>query len=467
MISPGRRRGESYMKSSNIQQAVFLIAVVPACVAQVQQAIPNSGQRITPLAPKGATFEPLNPRLPDNPQYLAGQAVTSIVSPDGKTLLVLTSGFNRVQATDGKMIRAESTEFVFVYDISLQKPVQKQVVRVANTYTGIVFDPSGTAFYVTGGVDDNVHAYSFENGAWTEQPGSPISLGHNGKGVGLKVKPQAAGIAVSRDGSKLVVANYYNDSVSLLTEQRGRWSAQSELDLRPGKEDRTERGVPGGEYPLWVAIKGNDTAYISSLRDREVVVVNVSTATPKVMSRIHVTGQPNRMVLNRAQSLLYAAEDNTDSVAVIDTAANRVLAEISVTAPSGLLPGWKARFRGNDTNSVTLSRDEKQLYVTNGWMNDVAVIPLKADPRQSQVTGLIPTGWYPNSLSFSADGKYVYVVNGKSPTGPNPKFCYGLTKDKQNQCYAGNQYNLQRIKAGLQCFPTPTSGALPALTQQV
>jgi len=455
------------MKSSKIRHAIFLIAAVPTCVAQVQQAIPNSGQRITPLAPMGASFEPLNPALPDNPQYLAGQAVTSIVSPDGKTLLVLTSGFNRVRGAQGNMIPDESTEFVFVYDISLQKPVQKQVVRVANTYTGIVFDPSGTAFYVTGGVDDNVHAYSFENGAWTEQQGSPISLGHNGKGVGLKVKPQAAGIAVSRDSSKLVVANYYNDSISLLTEQQGRWSAQSELDLRPGKEDARQRGVPGGEYPLWVAIKGNDTAYISSLRDREVVVVNVSTARPRVISRIHVSGQPNRMVLNRAQSLLYAAEDNTDSVAVIDTASNRVLAEIPVTAPNGLLPRWKLRFRGNDTNSVTLSHDEKQLYVTNGWMNDVAVVQLNPDPRQSQVSGLIPTGWYPNSLSLSVDGQYMYVVNGKSPTGPNPKFCYGLSKAKQNQCQASEQYNLQRIKAGLQSFPTPTSGALQALTQQV
>src|SRR5215469_12913831 len=455
------------MNSSKIQQAIFWMAVIPTCVAQVQQSIPNSGRHITPLAPTGAIFEPLNPGLPDNPQYLAGQAVTSIVSPDGKTLLVLTSGFNRLRGADGKIIPADSTEFVFVYDISQQKPVAKQVIRVANTYSGIVFDPSGTAFYVAGGVDDNLHTYWLEDGAWKEQQGSPISLGHNGKGVGLNVKPQAAGVAVSRDGSKLVVANYYNDSISLLTEQGGRWSVQSEFDLRPGKSDAAQRGVPGGEYPLWVAIKGNDTAYISSLRDREVVVVDVSTAKPRVISRIHVSGQPNRMVLNRAQSLLYAAEDNTDSVAVIDTASNRVLAEIPVTAPNGLLPRWKLRFRGNDTNSVTLSHDEKQLYVTNGWMNDVAVVQLNPDPRQSQVSGLIPTGWYPNSLSLSVDGQYMYVVNGKSPTGPNPKFCYGLSKAKQNQCQASEQYNLQRIKAGLQSFPTPTSGALQALTQQV
>src|SRR5438874_9231335 len=100
-------------------------------------------------------------------------------------------------------------------------------------------------------------------------------------------------------------------------------------------------------------------------------------------------------------------------------------------------------------------------------MNDVAVIQLSSTPRQSHVVGLIPTGWYPNSISFSADGKFAYVVNGKSPTGPNSGSCLGLTPEKDSKCRATNQYNLQLIKAGLQSFPTPTLGELQALTQQV
>jgi DNA-binding beta-propeller fold protein YncE len=432
-----------------------------------QQAIPNSGQQITPTAPTGASFVPLNPGLADNPQYLAGQAVTSIVSPDGKTLLVLTSGYNMLHDSDGKLIPSDSTQFVFIYDISQHKPVQKQVIQVPNTYSGIVFDPAGTMFYVSGGVDDNIHAYSLgQNGAWAEQQGSPMALGHGGVGVGFSVKPQAAGIAITKDGSQLVVANYYNDSISVLTKSSGGWTATSELDLRPGKEDPRNSGVPGGEYPLWVAIKGNDTAYISSIRDREIVVVNFAD-TPKVVKRIRVPGQPNRMVLNASQSALYVAQDNTDSVGVINTNSNQLIDNIAVTAPPGLLSATKSKLKGNDTNSVTLSRDEKLLYVTNGWMNDVAVIQLSSILKQSHVIGLIPTGWYPNSISFSADGKFIYVVNGKSPTGPDPGQCLGLTPEKDSKCRGTNQYNLQLIKAGLQSFPTPTSGALQALTQEV
>ena len=107
----------------------------------------------------GFPVQPLNPDLADNPDWLAGQAVTTVVSPDKKTLLVLTSGYNRVFRTDGKPDAfgtyfnwPDSQEYVFIYDISTNTPVKKQVVMVPNTYNGMVFDPSGTAFYVSGGI---------------------------------------------------------------------------------------------------------------------------------------------------------------------------------------------------------------------------------------------------------------------------------------------------------------------------
>ncbi len=42
-------------------------------------------------------------------------------------------------------------------------------------------------------------------------------------------------------------------------------------------------------------------------------------------------------------------------------------------------------------------------------------------------SGLIPTGWYPNSVSVSRDGKMLYIVNGKSNAGPNPGECTGTS----------------------------------------
>src|ERR1035437_2833979 len=164
-------------------------------------------------------------------------------------------------------------------------------------------------------------------GNWVEQT-APLSLGHK-LGLGLNIVPNgatavnsqvgvypcAAGVAVSKDGQTLVVANYYNDSISVFTGGLGHWSqvpgpdpSIPGLDLRPGKSiSNPKPGVPGGEYPFWVVIKGtgsNATAYVSSIRDREIVVASLG-GTPAVIARIAVKGQPNKMTLNAAQSLLY------------------------------------------------------------------------------------------------------------------------------------------------------------------
>ncbi|HUI80654.1 MAG TPA: hypothetical protein VLY24_22170 [Bryobacteraceae bacterium] len=471
------------------------------------QSVPNMNQMITPLAPPGSRFLPLNPGLADNPTWLAGFAVSTVVSPDRKTLLVLTSGYNRLFNSNivpaGSPLAPynlpDSNDYVFIYDISTPVPVQKQVIPIPVTYNGIVFDPSGTRFYVSGCTTDNVHTISLnQSGVWAEeQPGNPqLALGHNLGGIGLNLKPNgatainnqvgvypcAAGLAISNDGQALVVANYYNDSITVFTGGYPNWS-RMELDLRPGRSDRSQVGVPGGEYPFWVVVKGigaNATAYVSSIRDREIVVVKLVgppdlfnlTGRPQVVARIPVIGQPNKMTLNRAQSLLYVAEDESDTVDVIDTASNAIVESIPVIAPASGIPDsfqkLLLQYTGANTNSVALSPDETELYVTNGNLNCIAVVSLTGSNSGDQVIGLIPTGWYPNSVSFSGDGNAVYVVNGKSPTGPNPGWCYGSYGPVgYKTCGLSEQYNPQLLKAGFQIFPRPDASELATLTAQV
>jgi YVTN family beta-propeller protein len=410
----------------------------------------------------------LNPGLADFPEYTAGQAVSTVVSPDKKTLLILTSGYNALNATSGanigNQINADSNEYVFVFDISTKVPLKKQVIQVPNTYAGVVFDPGGQSFYVSGGDNDNVHTYDLAAGKWAERAGGPFALGH-ASGNGLAVSPEAAGLGITADGNRLVVANYYNDSVTVLMKNGMTWTKVSELDLRPGKLDPVNAsGVPGGEYPFWVVIQGNSTAYVSSMRDREIDVVNIS-GTPNLLHRIKVTGQPNKMTINAAGSKLFVAEDESDTVDIIDTASDTITGTVRAGAPDGLIPPAHARYNGHNTNSITLSPDETTLYVTNGNSNDVAVISLANSG--AVVSGLIPTGWYPTSVSLSGDGSYMYVVNAKSPIGPNPGNCHGLTSTQTNACAGTNQYDLQLIKAGLQSFPTPTMNQLSKLTKQV
>ena len=67
----------------------------------VEGELLHTGMRITPTAAPGSVFQTLNPDLPGLPDFVAGQAVSTALSPDGRTLLVLTSGYNRMNGPTG------------------------------------------------------------------------------------------------------------------------------------------------------------------------------------------------------------------------------------------------------------------------------------------------------------------------------------------------------------------------------
>jgi len=430
-----------------------------------------TGVQITPSAASGSSFQALNPGLSFDPIFTVGQAVTTAISPSGTTLLILTSGYNSQNFTSGpnkgNTNPDESNEYIFVFDISGGKPLQIQVLQVPNAFDGLAFNPNGKEFYVSGGPDDNVHFYDWSGSTWAES-GVPVKLGHPAALALGKITPGAMGLAVTADGKRLVVANYENDSISLV-DIAGR-RVLADLDLRPGN------GVPGGEYPVWVAVQGNSTAFVSSARDREIVVVDISTNTPAVTDRISVKGEPTRITLNPKQTRLYVAESSSDSVGVISTKTHQIIEEIGTTAPKSVFANNKG-FTGSSPNSVAVSADGGFLYVTNGGANSVAVIRLAHDGdgeggsgARSELQGVIPTGWYPNSVSVSADGSILYVVNGKSNTGPVPQNCTdvaGATKGDFSTCGAANQYVWQLTKAGFLTLPVPSGQDLEELTAQV
>jgi len=79
----------------------------------------------------------------------------------------------------------------------------------------------------------------------------------------------------------------------------------------------------------------DDKAYVSSLRDREIVVLAIEPALA-VSGRIKTKGQPGKVIVNRAGTLLFAAADNSDSVVIVDTKKDKVVAESRPPAPAGI-----------------------------------------------------------------------------------------------------------------------------------
>ncbi len=486
--------------SGLLMLAPAILVTPPIALAQINNAVAGNngtvptppGLFVTPVAPlRNAIQQPLNPGLVNYPGFVAGEAIKALVSPDGNTLAILTAGQNSLISSVGPAVDpAASTQFLFLYNISggnAGSPVLKQVIQQTNSHVGLAWSADSNKIYATGGSDDAVYVYSnLGNAAAPFSQTAKIALNHppaSGSlgqfllgGLGGEVMPNASGLALSADGSTLVVANNYNDSISVISTATN--TVTYELDLRPFASGAAN-GTAGGTFPYSVAILGN-TAYVGSDRDREVVVVslavNPATGRGTVTTRIPLDGNANGMALSADGSTLYVAQDNSDEVAVISTTSNAVTAKVDTRGPASL--GLAAATTGAAPTAVTINPVTNTLYAVNAGSNSVAVIPLSG-PDALTATGLIPTAYDPTDIAFSPDARFMYIINGKSDTGPNSGYPYGDLPNVTYITYPGgnaaeyaklvsnNQYQFQLEQATLVTASTPAPEDLSALTAQV
>ena len=473
-----------------------------------------TGQAITPTVARGAIFQDLDPQNPAMPGMRVGQAVAVTASPDGHLLAVLTSGYNRFfrpQSDNESLPHSESAEFrseyVFLFDITETKPTFLQALSIPESFQGLAWAPTSDRMFVSGGKDDTVT--EFVRGSKAFEPGRTFALGHKScLGVDNtdsqlaflpRCQPVAGALAVSPDGTRVLITNLENDSVSLIDLTQGRVIA--EQDLRPGIIDPRRHGESGGSYPRSVVWVSSGRAYVASERDREVIELKVSRSTIQVRRRMPVFGQPVALLTNRRGSRLYAALSTTGHVAVFATTRNRLLETVDATAPKSLYPNAR-ELGGASSNALALSPDESTLLVSNGGENALAVIHLsdraagrdlgreRADKnkdededeeseRLSTVVGLVPTGWYPTGVATSKNGSTWYVVNAKSETGANGgEGCAKGSARSANGClskgqggttplFTTNRFVMQLERAGLLSMPVPDGRELARLTRQV
>ncbi len=445
-----------------------------------------TGQLVNPTAAPGSISLPLHTGLRADNNGDAAEAVTTALSPNGKELLVLTSGYNKSFKTTGGApitfpvldpITGKATsrnvpqaEWIFIFDVSRPTPKKIQQLNIPNTYDGLVWEPSGRRFYVSGGIDDRIYAFRKANGSFVPDPPF-ILLGHNSNqsapipkydGGILKKTPAntvshallatgavVAGLGISSDGRKLFCADMENDSMSVIDARTRRVIREVHFFL-PGQR------VAMGEYPYWIAVKSAEKepekVYVTSLRDDEVMVVQKNA-----VKYIHVGGGPNRLLLSKNQTELYVSNGNSDSISVLDTASDRVVRVIPLSRP-----GYP--FKGANPNSLALSTAGDTLFVTLGGENAVGLVDLRA----GRVIGRVPTGWYPNSVSVANYGKTLYVVNAKGSAGPNPANDRTTPQGMSMNQNFKNEYNWALEKAALLVVPLPMAARqLAKLTSQV
>jgi len=337
--------------------------------------------------------------------------VNIAVHPGGKYAAVLHCGY-----------RAHE---IVVLDLAARAIHSRVPIREA--FYGLAFSRDGRQLFCSGSGDEVLHIFGFADG----QLVAPTSVSLRE----VKKRGIPAGLAVSADGRTIYVANVWGHTVSRIVSGEDGRREVSELLLdrhapapvapRPPTTDdpsitkraealldQTDSGDP---FPYAVVLdEKRQRLYVSLWAQAEVAVID--TAAFRVIARWRVEEHPNEMLLSKDGARLFVANANRNSVSVVDTATGRTRETLVATLTPDAPPG-------NTPNSLALSPDERRLFVANANINTVAVFELEQE-GPSRSMGFIPVGWYPTSVRVTPDGRSLLVANGKgviskaNPRGP-------------------------------------------------
>ncbi len=336
--------------------AVILGTSVSAASSTVVAGPRANGTAITPL---GVRVSPAGLQ-----SQLGNLPLAAKLFPDGHRLLVANAG-----------IKQQSLQ---VTETSTGKVLQTIRYPPSNgLFMGLAFSPDGTTAYASGGATGRVHVYDVAGKGLVET--TPLTI-PSSTGYGISFP---AGLVVTADGKRLLIADHLQDSVSV-------------VDLHTG----AVQSVPVGHAPYDIVVKPNGrTAYVTNQGGNTVTVLDVSTPYPFVLTTLDVGTHPNAMALD-VYGHLMVADGDSDEITFISARSNRVYARMSLS------PYPNANI-GTTPIALALSTNQQTLYVANAGNNDVAVV----DISKRVVRGLIPTGWYPTAVVATDD--HLYVTNGK------------------------------------------------------
>jgi YVTN family beta-propeller protein len=277
---------------------------------------------------------------------LAGDMPTKmLLTADGKYLLTATGGYNE--------------HGISVVDVDTGEMVSH--AKVKQTFAGLCIDPAGKRVLLSSGGNTAVPTlavYSLNNGQLKEEPGLEVpAIARKGRFIG--------GVAAGTDGA-IFIASIHEDTI-----------------YRMSADGKTTTSVKVGYRPCAIALSPDGgTLAVANWGDQSVSLLD--SASLKLLGTVKVGSHPADVAWNN-DGRLFAANAGGDTVSVIDTKKKSVIESIRTSLdfqiPVGSTPValavdtagkrlYVANAGNNDAAVVDISDDDQSKvigFIPTGW----------------------------------------------------------------------------------------------------
>lgn len=358
------------------------------------------------------------------------------LSPQGKQVAIGELPLNMVVTKDGHYAISSNSGMgqnsLSVVDLKTGKEVQRMIID--NTWVGLAFGKNEKTLYVSGGNDNKIFVYRFDNGKLSVD--GSIKIGERFP----KGKISITGLAYFKKKNELLAVSQRNNSLYV-------------IDLKK-KEVVKEFEMMGKCYEI-IINHAQTFAYVSIWGEASVEEINLKDYS---VSHVYKTGDhPNEMAITKNGNRLFVTNANNNSVTVLDLKEKRV----SETIVTSLTPDAPY---GSTPDALTLMSRDQKLLVANADNNYLAVFDVSKKEHAKNL-GFIPVGWYPTAVKYVPNTDQILVANGKgissraNPDGPNP------TKRRPKNWH--ENYSGSMFMGTLSIIHTPNPQQLAVMSKRV
>jgi DNA-binding beta-propeller fold protein YncE len=493
---------DSKISAMQLKNILIFLSILILSPSYAQTALQHlkvvsspSGSLYTKIDPSGMTILP-NGRIIKaygKSIEVAPHPYGLTLSPDGTMAVAANSGTSPISISIIKNLYAENPT---VLQVPPGPSTDKGIL--ASVFMGLAISPDNKTIYVAGGQDNKVYFFSSETGeklgiadCSTNEKGQKTPDGYIGDlklskdghylyavdqmlfrmiVIDTRSKKVVAsaktgrypfGIILSPDGQKVYVANVGMFEYSKIGKIEEEKDYENALDF-PAFGYGTKEMVEGTRIDSLDIPGLGDPNAPESFSVWSFSVKN--PAKPKILAKIKtgvLVGEPIDGIpavggsspnsLAVTDQYVFVSNGTNDNISVIDIQHDTIAAEIPLKLDEAV-----KQFRGVIPFGVTVSPDQKRLYVAEAGVNAIGVI----DIPTLKVLGHIPSGWFPSKLEVSPDGKKLVVSNAKG-IGSGPNGGQSFQEGKEGT-YIGNL-----MKGTVTVMDIPDDQKLADLTKEV